>query len=150
MPAIVVSSCFDEERIRSLPHRLQNGAKAVTHFPNVHAVHNHRWHVVALGTIRQFLYRRGTLDMRSHSKQVVLANENDRQLPQSRQIARFVEDTLIDGAVTKEAQRAAILTSIAAGKSHSSCEGQVTTHNGVAAVHVILLVEIMHRAAETL
>src|SRR5262245_55722042 len=108
MPAIAVCSCFDEERIRSLTHRLQNGTNAVTHFSNVHAVHNHRWHVVALGTIRQFLYRRGTLDMRSHSKQVVLTNENDRQLPQGRQIARFVENTLVNSAVTKEAQRAAI------------------------------------------
>ena len=59
-----------------------------------------------------------------------------------------MECALIDRAVAKEAKRDAIFVAIFRGESHSDRERNVRADNRVTAIHVLFLVEEMHRTAE--
>src|SRR6202043_1062433 len=56
--------------------------------------------------------------------------------------------TLIDRAISEEAKRHAILATVFRSKSQPSGKRNVRPDDGMPAIHVIRLVEKMHRAAE--
>ena len=60
-----------------------------------------------------------------------------------------MECALINRAIAKKAKRNPILISIFRSERHSGCERNVRADDRMSAVHVILLVEKMHRAAES-
>src|SRR5687768_13168648 len=56
---------------------------------------------------------------------------------------------LVDGAITKEAKRDPVFLAIFRSESQPGPERDMGSDDGVAAIHVVFLVEIMHRAAES-
>jgi len=87
---------------------------------------------------------------RAHGEEIVFTNQDDRQFVERDQIQRFVEGTLIDRAVAEEAKCDAIFLAIFRSERPFRGKRNVRAHNRVPAVHVIFLVEKMHRAAEPL
>src|SRR5207248_651368 len=85
----------------------------------------------------------------AHGEEVVLANENDRQLVKRSQIERFVERTLVNRAIAKKTKRDAIFISIFAREGQSRGERDVRADDGMSAVHVVAAIEKMHGSAET-
>src|SRR5206468_7948743 len=65
------------------------------------------------------------------------------------EIQCFMERALIDRAVAKEAERDAIFVAIFRRESHPHSEWDVRCDNRMPAIHVVLLVEIMHRATKS-
>ena len=120
----------------------------VAHFAKVHSIDNLTGNVVTLGAIDDLLKRCRSFHGRAHGKEIVFANEDDRQLVKRGEIERFMKGALIDRAVAEKTKRDAIFVSIFAGEGQSGRERHVRADNGVPAVHVILAIEEMHRAAE--
>src|SRR4029077_12996843 len=84
----------------------------------------------------------------THCEKVVFTNEDDRQSIESREIQGFVEGALIDRSITEKAERDAIFAAILDSESQSHRQRNVSGDNGVTSVHVMLLVEKMHRATQ--
>src|SRR4030095_3748631 len=84
----------------------------------------------------------------THGEKVVFTNEDDRQVIKSGQIQRFVEGALIDRSITEKAERDPIFAAVLDGESQSHRQRNVRCDNSVTSVHVMLLVEKMHRAAQ--
>src|SRR5439155_19393514 len=145
---IAVGAGFNEEGMGFLAHGLQRCVNGVSHMAYVHAVGDHRRHIVALGSGGHFFYRGGARHVSSHAKEIILTNEGDRQLPQGRQVERSMEGTLVNGAITQETKSTAIFSAIFTGKSQAAGEGQVPTYNGMAPIHVIGTIEKMHGPAQ--
>jgi hypothetical protein len=59
-----------------------------------------------------------------------------------------VKCSLIDGAVAEEAKRHAVFVSIFASESETARQRNMRSYNGVPAIHVMFLVEKMHRTPE--
>src|SRR5207253_3380407 len=70
------------------------------------------------------------------------------QLEKGSEVQRFVKGALIDRAVAEKAKSNAIFISIFAGESEATGQRDVRSHNGVSTVHVMFLVEKMHRTTE--
>jgi len=83
----------------------------------------------------------------AHAVQVVLADEQDRGLPERRQVERFVELAFGDRALAKEAggDIGLVLHLIRQGQAHR--QGQVGTDDGVPAVEAGGAIEQVHGAA---
>src|SRR5207302_8554478 len=114
----------------------------------IHAVHYAARNVITFCAIDELFERSGTLDRGSHGKEIVLANKNHRQLEKGSELQRFVKGALIDRAVAEKAKSNAIFISIFAGESEATGQRDVRSHNGVSTVHVMFLVEKMHRTTE--
>ena len=141
---IAISANFQEGRVRFFANRIHNLSNLVAHFAKVHSIDDFAGDIVALRAINNLPQRRRSLHRRAHGKEVVFANENDRQFKQRGQIQRFVKRALIDCAVAKETERHAVFAPVFNGKSHSNGQRHMSSDNGMATVHVILLVEKMH------
>ena len=59
-----------------------------------------------------------------------------------------MEGTLIDRSITEKAERDAIFATVFDGESQSHRQRNVSGDNGVTTVHVMFLVEKMHRATQ--
>src|SRR5262249_42671112 len=145
---ITISSHFQECGMRFLPDGIYNLSNLVADFAEVHPVDDFPGNVVTFRTIDDLPERRRSLHRSAHGKQVVFTNENDRQLIESCEIQRFVESALINCSVTEETKRHTIFATVFDGKSQSHRQRNVSRDNGVTSVHVMLLVEEMHRAAQ--
>ena len=91
--------------------------------------------------------RFGQRQRRAHGVEIVLAHEQNRQLPQRRQIHAFVELAFGDRAFAEEAGRDDVLALHLVGKREPDSERQAAADNGVAAIEIGGAVEQMHRAA---
>ena len=136
MAAITIRPRFDKSRMRIFANRSNNLSDFVAHFAKVHAVHDFPGNVITLRAIDDLLERSGTLHGSAHGKQVIFANEDDRQFVERSKIQRFVECTLIDCAVAEKTKGHAIFVSIFAGKRETAGERHVRSDNGVPAIHI--------------
>src|SRR5437660_10442021 len=114
----------------------------------IHSVHHATGNVITFRSIDNLFKRSGTLDRGSHGKEIVFANKNHRQFEKGGEVQRFVKGTLIDRAVAEKAKGNAIFISIFAGERKAASQGHMRAHDGVPAIHVMFLVEIMHRTDE--
>ena len=87
------------------------------------------------------------MDGRAHGVAVVLADEDDGQLPQGSQVHRLVELPLRHGAVPEVAEHHLIAALVLDPKPHPRGQRQMGAHDAVATQEVDALVEEMHRAA---
>src|SRR4029453_16104316 len=146
--AVAISTDFEERRMRLLPNRMHNLGDLIANFAKVHPIDDFPWDVVALGPIDNLLKRCRSLYRGAHSEEVVFANEYDRQFIKRGQIQSFVESSLIDRAVTEEAERDPIFAQVLGGKRHSHRQWNVGADNSVTTVHVIFPIEEMHGAPQ--
>ena len=123
-------------------------AQLIAHLAKVHAVDHLTRNVVAFGAIDNVLERGRTLHRCSHGEEIVFADENDRELEEPREIQRLVKATLIDRAIAEKAKRNPVFVPIFRGESQPDGERNMRADNGVPAIHVMFLVEKMHRTAE--
>src|SRR4029450_13243399 len=134
--------------MRLFSNRIDNLGDFVANFAKVHPIDDFSRDVVALGSIDNLLKRCRSLYRGAHSEEVVFANEYDRQFIKRGQIQSFVESSLIDRAVTEEAERDPIFAQVLGGKRHSHRQWNVGADNSVTTVHVIFLIEEMHGAPQ--
>ena len=69
-------------------------------------------------------------------------------LKKSGEIERLVEAPLVDRAVAKKAERDPVFLAILRGEGDARPQGHVRADDRVTAIHVVGLVEVMHRPAE--
>jgi hypothetical protein len=123
-----------------LGHRLPHGE-------DVHAVDPDARHAESLGLAREVGDRGVALDRCPHSVEVVLDQEDDRELPERGQIHRLAEVPRVGGAVAEHADRDRVLALVVGGERQADRERDVATDHSVAAHEAALEVEHVHRAA---
>ncbi len=148
MPAITISARLDEGRMRIFPDRSDDLAQFVAHLAKIHSVDDLARHVVAFSSIDDLLERGGAFHRGPHREEVVFANEDDRQLEEPGEVERLVKAALVDRAIAKEAERDPVFLAIFGRESHPGGERDVCADDGVAAIHVVGLVKIMHRTTK--
>ena len=93
------------------------------------------------------LHRRHVADRRVLHVEIVLADEDDRQLPDRREIERLVERADIGGAVAEETDRDVLFAEILRAPRRAAGNRQVRADDRVGAHHAVLDRGQMHRAA---
>ena len=86
-------------------------------------------------------------DRRVFHVEIVLADEDDRQFPDHREIQRLVESADIGGAVAEEADRHIARAEILRPPGGAAGDRQMRADDGVGAHHAMLDRGQMHRAA---
>ncbi len=109
--------------VRRIPDRL-----------HVHAVDLRRRHVVAGGLSDQVRVGLRAPQRRTHGVEVVLAQEQDRQLPQLGQIHALVELAFRDGSLAEEAGGHAVALAHLVGQRQADGDRQAAADDRVAAV----------------
>lgn len=87
------------------------------------------------------------LDRGAHPVEVVLDQEEDRQLPQRRQVHRLAEVAGVGGAVAEHADGDRVFTFVLGGERQPGGDREVAADDPVAAHEAPLGVEDVHRAA---
>jgi len=86
----------------------------LTHRHDVHPVYLHGWDVVGVGRRVQIAASGvGTVDVAAHAVEVVFQHEDDRQVPQRREVERLVELALVHRSVTEETHYDPVLAHLA-------------------------------------
>ena len=84
------------------------------------------------------LDRRHFADRRILHVEIVLAHEDDRQLPDRSEVERFVEGPDIGGAVAEEAYRDVILALVLGAKRRPAGNRQMCSDDGIGTHHPML------------
>src|SRR6266513_4747028 len=134
--------------MRFLPDGIHNLGNFIAHLAKIHSIDDFPWDVITFGTINDLPERRRSFYGRTHGEEVVFTNKNDRQFIKSREIQRFVEGALVNRSVAEEAKRDTVFATVFDGESQSHRERNVSCDNGVTSIHVMLLIEEMHRAPQ--
>src|SRR6266540_3832058 len=115
-------------------------------FENIVAVHGLSWNAISRssGTDRLYLHHR--INQRGSAVFVVLANEHDRQIPDSSHVDRLVEDAFIDRSVPKETGCDAGLLEILERERIARGQRNTSTHNGDGGQHAKLGISHVHRS----
>src|SRR5437588_3591317 len=148
MTAIAISANFNERRMWLFADGTHNLGDFVAHFSEVHSIDNFSGDIVTFGSIDNLLKRCRPFHRGAHGEEVVFANEDDRQFIKRAEIQSFVERALIDRAVAEEAECYTIFVTVFDRKGQSNSQRHVGADDRMAAIHVILAVEKMHRAAQ--
>ena len=114
---------------------------------HVHAVDPLARDPVALGLLGEVGLRRVALDRGAHPVEVVLDQEEDRQLPERRQVHRLAEVAGVGGAVAEHADGDRVFALVLGGEGEAGGDRQVAADDPVAAHEAALAVEDVHRAA---
>src|SRR6478672_10414694 len=141
MTTVTISTGLDKGRVRILPDGGDNLAQLIAHLAEVHAIHNFTRHVVAFGAIDDVLERGRSLYRCSHGEEIVFADENDRELEESREIQCLVKATLVDRAIAEKAKRNPVFLPIFRGERHPGGERHMRADNGVPTIQMFFLVE---------
>ena len=120
----------------------------VADFEHVVAVDLVAVHAVGGGHLVQGVpHDEGLLGGRTHPVEVVLAEEDDGEVPDGGQVHGLVELALVDGAVAKEAQDDLIIAAILDGEGDAGGDAQLAADDGVAAHEIQFVAEQVHGAA---
>src|SRR5262249_26239322 len=103
--------------------------------------------VVRLGKAVELERRRRGRQRRAHAVEVVLAEEDDGQLPERGEVQRLVELALVHRTVAEDTQAKAAVALFLRGERQAAGDRQMPRNDGVAAEEVAGLVEKVHRAA---
>ena len=96
---------------------------------------------------RGMFHRRHVADRRVFHVEIVLADEDDRQLPDGGEIERLVERANIGRAVAEEADGHVLLAEILRAPGRATGDRQMRADNRIGAEHVMLDRGQVHRAA---
>mmetsp|Transcript_2429 Transcript_2429/g.6198 ORF Transcript_2429/g.6198 Transcript_2429/m.6198 type:complete len:201 (-) Transcript_2429:305-907(-) len=86
----------------------------------------------------------------AHAIVVVLAHEDDGQVPQARHVERLVLLALVGRAITVHGHAHLRLLLVAVGKRNARAQGDLCAHDAVAAVKVVGAAVHVHGAAQAL
>src|ERR1039457_672621 len=79
--------------------------------------------------------------------EIVLADEQHRQLPELGPIEGLVKGALVDRSIAEEAGGNAVLSPVACSKGQADRYGELSTHNRITAHEIQTGVEQVHGAA---
>mmetsp|Transcript_7944 Transcript_7944/g.18625 ORF Transcript_7944/g.18625 Transcript_7944/m.18625 type:complete len:248 (-) Transcript_7944:107-850(-) len=120
----------------------------LAHRQHVHAVHLDARHVVAARVVVRV--GRATLLGSAHAVLVVLANVDERQLPQRSHVHGLVELALVGRAVSVKCHRHAAVALVLVRKRQPRAHGHLRADDAVAAEEVSIRLVHVHRSALTL
>src|SRR6185436_7477654 len=131
-----------EKRSLSCTHRLDHPAHQIAHGQNIHPIHSLSLNPVGPGRFRNVLIKRdGSFNRCSHSKAIVLADEDHRKFPQGCQIECFVGLTAGDRPFTEETDGHKVEVLVlgrkcqTCGKRNMASNDSVTTHETARGIH---------------
>ena len=102
---------------------------------------------VGLGFAMQLDLAAGAIDLRAHGVAVVLDDPDHRQIPDGAHIQRFVEITVVGGAIADIGHGDIVFAVIAGFKGDAGRQGQVPADDGVTAPEVVVFRGQVHGAA---
>ena len=104
MAAIPIRPDLQKRRVRIFADRFHDFGQLVAHFAKVHAVDNFTGNIVTFCAIDDLLERCRSFHRRAHGKEIVFANQDNRQFVKRDEIERFVKRALIDRAIAEKAK----------------------------------------------
>ena len=149
MGAEAVGAVLHEPRPLAAPDRRGRPPGSGLHLHHVHAIDHLGGDAVALGMPMDVGFGFRALQRRTHGVAVVLADEQDGELPQRGEIEGLVEFAFCRRAFAEEAAGDSITTLHLVRERQSDRERQSAADDGVTAIETALGVEDMHRAATT-
>src|SRR5438876_64571 len=138
---------LEEEWLARLARPLHGAARGVAHLEHVVAVDDLELHRVAARPDRDVGDGHGAVERRAHGVLVVLADEDDGQLPEPREREPLVERPHVRGTVAEEAERDVALLTVLARESHPGGDRHVAADDGPPAEEPLRRVEEVHRPA---
>ena len=145
--AVAVGEGLDQRRALLLAGEPDPLGDRLADGDHVHAVDPVSRHAVALRLLGEVGLRRVALDRGAHPVEVVLDQEEDRQLPERRQVHRLAEVAGVGGAVAEDADGDRVFAFVLGGEGEARRDRQVAADDPVAAHEAALAVEDVHRAA---
>ena len=145
--AVAVGERLEQGRAALLARLADPLGDALAHRDHVHPVDPLAGDAVALRLLREVGLGRVALDRGSHPVEVVLDQEEDRQLPERRQVHRLAEVAGVGGAVAEHADGDRVFALVVGGEREAGGDRQVAADDPVAAHEALLAVEDVHRAA---
>ncbi len=147
MSVVTVRLDLEDSRLRIVMSPINGDLRFGANFVKVFPVENVPSHVIAFGSLGQrLLERRRALLAGSHRVSVVFDDIDHRELEQGRQVERFVEGSLIDGAVPQITEAASAESFVLKPEGESQAQRCLPTHDSVAAPVIFLGGKKMHRA----
>jgi hypothetical protein len=151
MPHESVSDGLYEEGAPATARFTHQRLRQLANSHHVHAVHLHRLDAVGTGRFQQArVQRQAALRRGPHGIAVVLAHEDDRELPQGGQVEGFMRMATGQCALSKEAQHDGVTFLVLDREGQAGRQGQVPTNNRVSAHEVPLSIHQVHGAAPAL
>ena len=147
VPHVTVGLALDVGRTLAGPPPFDRRAHRRPHRVHVHPVHHLGRNAEARGARRDVLPRLGDGVRGGHRVLVVLADDDDRQLPHRREVEGLVEDPLVGGPVPVERDRDPVLAPEPRRHHRPRRVGDAGAHEPVAPQHVEVEVGDVHRAA---
>ena len=146
--AEAVGAHLDQRRLAVRARALDGLGEAIAHLEDVLDEEAVARHAVAERLLRHVLDAHRPRERRAHRVLVVLADEDDGQLPERGQAHALVEVADADGALAEEDDGDPVLAAVLRREGGAGRDRDVAADDAVAAEHVVLLVEEVHRAAE--
>src|SRR5438552_12192710 len=145
--AEAVRAHLEQRRRLVAPRALDRAPHGVTHGHDVHAVHRLGRDAVRLAELPDLRLGQRALQRGAHRVAVVLAEPDDGQLPEGREVQGLVELALGHRAIAEVAHDHLVPPAVLDREAHAGGDRQVGADDGVTAEEVVLLVEQVHRAA---
>ena len=148
VPAQTVRQALEEERAAAGARRLEVASERVPHGDDVVPVDGVALDLVGRDHVAHALDVRVRRARRELREAVVLADEDERQLPERREVDGLVEVAGLHRAVAEEDDRDRVLALLPRGQGTSERERDVAADDAGRAHEAVLHVDEVHRAAE--
>src|SRR5690242_4484122 len=150
MAAPAIRLALDERWPVAGPRATNGLGRGGSYDRQIVAVDRDSGHCVRACSIGDVRYRHGERDVHRHAVFVVLADENDRQLPDRRHVECFVKSPLVGSAVAEEHHAHTILLLHLDAHADADGDRQPAPDDAVGAEIAALHVGDVHRAAATM
>ena len=150
MAPVAVGQTFEKHRSAPGADRGQGLLCCRVDGQNIHPVELVSGNMVGGGPAIDIRDRRVAADLRSDLVEVVLADEEDRQIPEGRHVQGLVEGPLVDGAVSEKTDHRFRESSAGDGIGQPDRHGEGLAHDPVAPHEPPLPIEEVHGAPHAL
>ena len=147
MAGEAVGLALEERRAPAGTRRRHRGCRGVAHREGVHPVDDLRRHAVGLRALGDVGHARDPGVRRRSTVEVVLADEDDRQLLDRGEVEPLVEGTLVGRALAEEADRDLVGSPQLHRQAESGHHGVAPTHDRDRGQHPDRGVAEVHRSA---
>ena len=145
---MTVGQALDQRRAAVRPRLVERLDRLAVDDVGVVAVdHNLRQAIGRRAVAGRARHRGDVADRRVFHVEVVLADEDHRQLPYHGEVQRLVERADVSGAIAEEADRDVFVASVLRAPGGAAGDRQMRADDGVGAHHAVLLGGEVHRAA---
>ena len=148
MAGMAIGQAFDERGTAALARLFERGERSPIDDVGIVAIDDDALKTVGRRAIAcGMFHRRHVADRRVLHIKIVLADENDRQLPDGGEIERLVKSPDIGRAVAEETDRHVFLAEILRAPGRAAGDWQMRADDRIRPEHAVLDRSQMHRAA---